>query len=131
VQDYPQSSGIYAIHIIQDRMTGKTNDVYVEFPDWAEAEKVMRRYNNQASRERAPKLGSRRAKMSLATSSALMKAVFPRAKCTWVNGKPERPQEWLVDNPCRWDGFITREELVKVLLFAEQPTSSKVSSLQF
>lgn len=126
VQDYPQSSGIYAIHIIQDRMTGKTNDVFVELRDWNEAEKVMRRYNNQASKERAPKLGNRRAKMLLATASNLMKAVFPRAKCMWVNGKPERPTEWLNDNPCNWDGFITREEMVKVLMFAEQTTSSKV-----
>jgi hypothetical protein len=107
-------------------MTGKTNDIYVELKDWAEAEKVMRRYNNQTSRERAPKLGSRRAKMALATSSHMMKAIFPRAKCTWVNGQPERPQQWLIDNPCQWDGFITKEEMVKVLLFAEQPTSSKV-----
>jgi hypothetical protein len=131
IQDYPQSSGIFAVHIIQDRMTGKTNDVYVELKDWAEAEKVIRRYNTQAQRERTPKLGSRRAKMALATSSNMMKAIFPRAKCTWSNGHPERPEQWLIDNPCQWDGFITKEELVKVLLFAEQPSSSKASSLLF
>lgn len=126
VQDYPKSSGIYAIHIIQDRMNGKTDDVYVELKDWNEAEKVVRRYDNQIFRDRTPKLGNRRVKISLATASNLMKAIFPRAKCLWVNGKPERPEEWLRDHPSNWDGFVTREEMVKILMFTEQTNSAKV-----
>jgi hypothetical protein len=65
-----------------------------------------------------------RAKMSLATSSALIKASFLCAERTWVNGKPERPQEWLIDSPDRRDGFITREELMEVLLFLSDSLSS-------
>ncbi|TLD23565.1 hypothetical protein E2P81_ATG08909 [Venturia nashicola] len=130
VQDYPQSSGIHAIHIIQDRNSGKTDDIYVELCDWSEAEKVLRRYDNQSSRDRAPKLGNRRVRLTLTTASALMKAIFPRAKCLWANGKPERPDEWLKDNPCNWDGFVTREEMVKVLMFTEQTYSSKTRFAQ-
>lgn len=126
VQDYPKSSGIYAIHIIQDRMSGKTDDIYVEMKDWNETEKIMRRYDGQNYRDRIPKLGNRRVNMALSTASALMKAIFPRAKCLWLNGKPERPENWLVDHPSNWDGFVTREEMVKVLMFTEQTNSAKV-----
>ncbi|KAE9988560.1 hypothetical protein EG328_009693 [Venturia inaequalis] len=125
VQDYPKSSGIYAIHIIQDRMSGKTDDIYVELKDWNETEKIMRRYDGQNYRDRIPKLGNRRVNMALSTASALMKAIFPRAKCLWLNGKPERPENWLVDHPSNWDGFVTREEMVKVLMFTEQTNSAK------
>jgi len=127
VVEYPKASGIYGVHIIQDRMTGKTDDIFIELKDWGESDRSFRRYNNLAARNRQPKLQNRRIKLEMSTSSMLMKAMFPRAKCVWVNGLPERSVAYLRDNHCDWDGFITKEELVKVLLFAEHPLSSKVS----
>lgn len=132
VMEYPKSSGIYGVHIIQERMTGKTMDIYVEMTDWVEADKAFRRYNGLAMRNREPKLGNRRIKLEMSSSSILMKAIFPRAKCDWVNGLPVRSEEYIRETNSEWDGFITREELVKVQLFAEQPNSSKVcTSLHF
>jgi hypothetical protein len=125
VVEYPVASGIYGVHIIQDRMTGKTMDVFIELKDWQEADRALRRYNDLVEDKREPKLGPRRVKLDMSTHSALMKAIFPRAKCDWVNGVPDRSDNYLQKNPSTWDGFITFEELVKVLLFAEQPASSK------
>jgi hypothetical protein len=125
VVEYPVASGIYGVHIIQDRMTGKTMDVFIELKDWQEADRSFRRYNNLVEGKREPKLGPRRINLDMSTNSALMKAMFPRAKCDWVNGVPERSDDYLQKNPSTWDGFITFEELVKVLLFAEQTNSSK------
>jgi hypothetical protein len=125
IVEYPQSSGIFAIHIIQDRMTGKTHDVYLEFTNFSSADNAYRRYENLSARNREPKLGSRRVNLNMSTNTELMKVIFPRAKCEWIDGMPVRSDEYLRDNPSEWDGFITNEELLKVLLFAEQITSSK------
>jgi hypothetical protein len=125
IVEYPQSSGIFAIHIIQDRMTGKTHDVYLEFANFSSADNAYRRYENLSARNREPKLGNRRVNLNMSTNTELMKAIFPRAKCEWIDGMPVRSPDYLRDNPSEWDGFITNEELLKVLLFAEQITSSK------
>ncbi|KAF2417998.1 hypothetical protein EJ08DRAFT_666346 [Tothia fuscella] len=125
VVEYPQASGIYAIHIIQERQTGKTTDIFVELKDWDQADRCNRRFNNLQDRGRDPKLGSRKIKVTMSTNSELMRAIFPLAKCEWVNGMPERTPEYVRDHGSEWDGFVTSEELVKVLLFCEQPRSAK------
>jgi hypothetical protein len=125
VVEYPVASGIYGVHIIQERMTGKTMEIFIELKDFSEADRALHRYHSLAARNREPKIGNRRIKLQMSTHTILMKAMFPRAKCDWVNGAPVRSEDYIRDNPSTWDGFITFEELVRVLLFAEQPSSSK------
>jgi hypothetical protein len=127
VVEYPQASGIYGVHIIQERQTGKTLDIFVEVKDWQEADRVLRRFINLQTRGREGMISKRRIHMNIQSNSEMMRSIFPLAKCEWVNGMPERSQTYEANHPSEWDGFITREELVKVQLFVEQPNSAKVS----
>jgi hypothetical protein len=130
VVEYPQSSSIYGIHIIQDRVSGKTHEVYVELEDLMELDKVLRRFHHLQSKRREPKMGTRKTLQQSCSNSQLMKAIFPHAKCEWVDGQPVRSEQYLQNYPSEWNGFITPEELHKVSFHVEEPNATRVSDLK-
>jgi hypothetical protein len=104
-----------------ERSTAKTMDCYVEFVTTADAEETVERLNSITQSGRPPRLGHRHVDLTVSSQEALLKALFPRAKCIqWRDGVPN-----LVPNTDRWSvgfqGFLTNEELFCVTRHAEQP----------
>jgi hypothetical protein len=104
-------NGACPIHIMMERSTGKTMDCYFEFITQEIAERVAARLRVAYDARSAPKMGSRHVEVELSSQNALLKALFPLAKCiAWENGSPV-----LLENVDKWstgfDGFLTDEEL--------------------
>ena len=102
--------GQLMIHIIMDRRTSKTGEIYVEFDTMREAENVIKRLSNTRSRQPIAKLLDRECRVRSSSQDELLKALFPAAKCNWRDGKP-------VFNLTRMDGspaftsFLDKEEI--------------------
>jgi hypothetical protein len=116
-----------AIHIIMERSTAKTMDCYIEFMTPKDAEDTVRRLNSISESGRPPRLGHRHVDLTVSSQDALMKDLFPRAKCIeWREGFPH-----LVPNTdpysSGYKGFLTSEEVLGVFRHAEQPHRVSIS----
>ncbi|KAJ5305750.1 hypothetical protein N7508_004765 [Penicillium antarcticum] len=104
-------NGACPIHIMMERSTGKTMDCYIEFVSEQVAARVAYRLGNAYDAYSSPRMGNRHVEISFSNQDALLKAMFPLAKCVkWVNGSPvilEGIPEW----SSGFDGFLTGEEL--------------------
>ncbi|KAL2002229.1 hypothetical protein VTN02DRAFT_376 [Thermoascus thermophilus] len=112
------------VHIIMERSTGKTMDCYVEFLTPGDAQETVNRINQAYEAGRPPRLGCRPVEVELSSQDALLKELFPRAKCiSWVNGMPN-----VLPNTdpysTGFQGFFTSEEIVGLVRHAETPQRS-------
>lgn len=104
-----------------ERSTGKTMDCYVEFLTPTDAQETVTRINQVYESGRPPRLGCRPVEVELSSQDALLKELFPRAKCiSWVNGMPH-----VIPNTdpysTGFQGFFTSEEIVGLIRHAETP----------
>lgn len=104
-----------------ERSTAKTMDCYVEFNDVDDAKAAVNRINRIYETGRAPRIGNRHVDVELSSQDALLKDLFPRAKCiVWENGSPVRvPNTDLYSSG--FTGFFTSEEIIGCLRHAEMP----------
>lgn len=109
------------IHIIMERSTGKTMECFVEFVSIADAQAALAWVNRGMASGRAPRLGSRHIQIEMSDQGALLKAMFPRAKCLdWKNATPRV----LPNTDPRFtgfQGFFTSEEIYGMVRHAEVP----------
>ncbi|EFE31119.1 uncharacterized protein ARB_01987 [Trichophyton benhamiae CBS 112371] len=115
----PESRGT-SIHVIMERSTAKTMDCYVELLTQADAEEALSWVNRNLPAH-SPRLGDRHVHVEMSSQDALLREIFPRAKCVlWKNGIPE-----IQPNTDRYStgfqGFLTNEELFCMVHFAEAP----------
>ncbi|KAL8815488.1 MAG: hypothetical protein Q9191_008462, partial [Dirinaria sp. TL-2023a] len=106
------------IHIIMDRLMGKTMDCYVEFFSVGDAQAAV---NAKTRLGHIHKLGDRVASIQMATQDELLRHLFPKAKnIQWNNGVPEVMQP---DEPYNtgFKSFVTAEEMVMLTKHAEFP----------
>ncbi|GAB1197124.1 hypothetical protein APSETT444_006414 [Aspergillus pseudonomiae] len=109
------------IHIIMERSTAKTMDCFVETETQEAAQRTVDRINSIYETGRAPRLGLRRVDVEYSNQDALLKDLFPRAKCiAWEDGMP---RELPNTDPYStgFSGFITSEEIVGAIRHAEIP----------
>ncbi|KAB8247904.1 hypothetical protein BDV35DRAFT_379348 [Aspergillus flavus] len=109
------------IHIIMERSTAKTMDCFVETETQEAAQRTVDRINSIYETGRAPRLGLRRVDVEYSNQDALLKDLFPRAKCiSWEEGMP---RELPNTDPYStgFSGFITSEEIVGAIRHAEIP----------
>ncbi|KAI9892478.1 MAG: hypothetical protein M1814_001435 [Vezdaea aestivalis] len=97
------------IHIVWDRITGKTGVVYVEFSSVAEAHALLYSPNGQP---RELHHGGRGLLMELVDQEVLMKALFPLAVdvSRWVQGRPI-VEKGSPSQPLIFRGFLHPEEI--------------------
>ena len=108
----------WPIHIILDRLTGKTMDCFVEFVSVQEALKFVEARNRPGPLN---KLGDRIATVSMSSQDALLEQTFARAKnVEWRAGVPIITES---SDPYNsgFKGFLTSEELVRLIQHAESP----------
>ncbi|OKP14079.1 hypothetical protein PENSUB_185 [Penicillium subrubescens] len=113
----------WPVHIIMDRSSGKTNECYVEFATHADAEDTIRRIKALHDSNQGPRMGNRYVDVSISSQAALMKALFPHAKCiSWETGRPVvvPDESW----PNGFAGFLTDEELFCTARHVREPGRS-------
>jgi hypothetical protein len=131
----PQGSPFYAVHIIMDRNTGKTQDGFVEVPTARDAQNTVRAIIRRVTEGSRPlKIGNREVTVEVATTEELMTALFPHA--TTVEWTGYIPRILDVDTQfypgpsgagIAFTGFCGNEELAMLVKFAEN--SSRVSRI--
>ena len=113
----PRNSGTYAIHIIMERSTAKSNECYVELLTSDGAQGVVARMENSGRRA----IQTRRVKAELSSQETLMRELFPRTKCVrWEGCNPV-----ILPNPdpytSGFGGFVASEEMVMMAKYAQNP----------
>jgi hypothetical protein len=117
----------YPIHFLMERSTAKTGDCWIELPDNATMDHVMRRYTALQNQGRPAKLNGRILDMERTNQGELMRAIFPHTKDMWFDPETGIPvkvkaadgEADLYSQGFR--GFLTREEMRCVVIHALQP----------
>ncbi|KAK2064928.1 hypothetical protein LY76DRAFT_600659 [Colletotrichum caudatum] len=116
------------VHIIMERITGKTTDAYVEFHTLEDASKAVEKYQQNIGRGRMTRIGQRPVDIELSSEAALMKDLFPSAKGVFWNGT--NPQILPNNGQEPWDnfkGFVSNEEMTMLVKHVEVPHRSPFS----
>ena len=104
-----------------ERPTAKTMDCFVEFRTPESCDSFAGVIEREQGEGRFPKLGNRHVYVERCTIDALMKEMWPRAKCiVWTDGCPHKSDN--VDPfSTGFQGFFTTEEMVGLTRAAETP----------
>ncbi|KAK4200153.1 hypothetical protein QBC40DRAFT_174581 [Triangularia verruculosa] len=117
------------IHIIMERVTSKTGDAFIEFPNHHAACRALDRHSEAIRKHRHPRLGDRPVEMTLSSQKELMEALFPW--CRGVRFTNQGRAEMLpFDEVNPWNvfrGFVTEEEMNLVIKHVEVPSRSPYS----
>ncbi|EFQ29481.1 uncharacterized protein GLRG_04625 [Colletotrichum graminicola M1.001] len=116
------------VHIIMERITGKTTDAYVEFQTLEDASKAVEKYQQNIGRGRMTRIGQRPVDIELSSEAALMKDLFPSAKGVFWTGT--NPQILPNNDQEPWDnfkGFVSNEEMTMLVKHVEVPHRSPFS----
>ncbi|KAI1131029.1 hypothetical protein F5Y10DRAFT_275738 [Nemania abortiva] len=113
------------VHIIMDRVTSKTQDVYCEFSSQDAAIEIVNRFKKGPENGRIARLGNRVIEVELSSQKKLMATLFPSSKYSvnWERGQPDikRNPEYPWES---FKGFITEEEMVMLAKHVENPQRS-------
>lgn len=120
----PRGTGSYAIHIIMERSTAKSNDCFVEFETYEAA--AAEAFRLQSGRRL---VGNRRARIELSSQPSLMEELFPRAKCVTWNDCTPRVHQAQDEFDSGFQGFVTGEEMHATAKIAMNP--QRVSLLKY
>ncbi|KAI4715935.1 hypothetical protein E4T48_07887 [Aureobasidium sp. EXF-10727] len=124
IASQPKGTPYMAIHIIMERSTGKTMDVYVELNTAEEAKAAVTNFQQRCMNNRHPRIGDRHIEMELSSQEALMKELFPRAKCIKWDGHVPVVYASTEAYNSGFQGFVTSEEMVMITKHAETPQRS-------
>ncbi|KAF9872211.1 hypothetical protein CkaCkLH20_10303 [Colletotrichum karsti] len=116
------------VHIIMERVTGKTTDAYVEFQTLEDAAKAVEKHQQNIGRGRVTRIGQRPVEIELSSQAALMKDLFPSARGVFWNGT--NPQVLANNANEPWDnfkGFVSNEEMTMLVKHVEVPHRSPFS----
>ncbi|KAK2006987.1 hypothetical protein LZ32DRAFT_667893 [Colletotrichum eremochloae] len=116
------------VHIIMERITGKTTDAYVEFHTLEDASKAVEKYQQNIGRGRMTRIGQRPVDIELSSQAALMKDLFPSAKGVFWTGT--NPQILPINDQEPWanfKGFVSNEEMTMLVKHVEVPHRSPFS----
>lgn len=110
------------IHIIMDRVSSKTNDVYVEFIDMESATRAVERFKYLQEKDKPPRLGDRNVEMQLSSQAALMAELFPLAKnVIWDGCNPLIIPPNLEKTFDNFRGFVSEEEMFMLVKHVDTP----------
>ena len=115
----------FPIHIFMERTTGKFQDAWVELPDFACRDHVMRSWERAINARKPYKLGDRVVDLVAVTQGEFMAHVFPYAK--GIHWDPETGIPVMLKladvDPygTAFNGFLGVEELFMVRMFITHP----------
>ena len=122
----PPGSPFHAVHIMMDRLTGKTMDCFVELENPKEARYVVSHFNRRIAGGRHTKIGDRSVVVEISSQADLMSEMFSRAKnVTWEGAMPKvNPRADFYYQHVQstgFNGFLQDEEIVHLVKHAETP----------
>ena len=106
----PAGSGYYAVHIIMDRVTGKSGDGFVELETQEDVQRIVKRVMS----EKRAKMQNRDVVLRESSHEELMAVLFPRAKC--IKWEGQYPTVTAPPDPrlSPFNGFLSTEELYQL-----------------
>ncbi|KAK3948056.1 hypothetical protein QBC32DRAFT_382225 [Pseudoneurospora amorphoporcata] len=110
------------VHIIMERISGKTQEAYVEFFSQDDAIRAVQRFNQAVQRGRPPRIADRPVDVELSGQASMMRDLFPLAAgVVWRGAEPEvqPPVEGKPWNTFK--GFVTTEEMAMLVKLVEMP----------
>jgi hypothetical protein len=108
------------VHIIMERSTGKTMDVFVELFSYADAHNIVEKIKGYKATNKQTKIGDRHVEVDMSSQQELMQALFPKARCLeWHGAEPQLLPPREAESGFKY--FITQEELVMTVQWAEAP----------
>ncbi|KAJ8117002.1 hypothetical protein ONZ43_g4307 [Nemania bipapillata] len=113
------------VHIIMDRVSSKTQDVFCELSNLNAAIELVDRFKKGPDNGRIGRLGSRIVEVELSSQTNLMATLFPSSR-HGVNWRGNRPNI-VTDSAYPWEnfkGFFTEEEMVMLCKHVENPQRS-------
>ncbi|KAG5925887.1 hypothetical protein E4U42_003842 [Claviceps africana] len=116
------------VHIIMERVTSKTMDVYIEFLSLEDANKAVEKHQQHALSGRASRVGDRPVDVELSSQESLMRDLFPLARGVVWDGVTPKFKPFDHDQP--WEnfkGFVSEEEMVMLVKHVEVPSRSPFS----
>ena len=116
------------VHIIMDRVQGKTQDVYVEFATMKDAMAVVERHETNLANGRSSRLGDRPVRVYMSSPANLMSAIFSYARgVDWHGYIPQIREAGSGAAYDTFTAFVSDEELAMVAKHAEDPRRSPFS----
>lgn len=116
------------VHIIMERMTGKTMDAYVEFCTFEDASKAVEKHQRNHREGRPSHIGQRVVTVSLASQAELMEDLFPLAAgLKWKGVNPEFDPPNDLEPWKNFKGFVSEEEMTMLAKHAKVPNRVRVS----
>lgn len=122
----PEGSPYHAVHIMMDRHTAKTNDVFVEVKTPKEAVFIVSQFDKRLKAGRSAKIGDREVTVTVVSQAEFMAELFPRAKnVEWYGPVPkvsDKREYYYPGVPSSgFQGFLQDEELRFMAKHAENP----------
>ena len=117
----PPGSPFYAIHIIMERSSGKTNDCFVEVESPDEVRLVISNFERRCMSNRAPRIGDRPVYVEKSSHEELMRELFLRARCVHWEGQIPHVYETEEMYNSGFNGFVTEEEMFCTRRHAKAP----------
>ena len=129
----PLGAPYFAVHIMMDRHTGKTNNCFVEVSTLKEAMWVVAQFRKRANEGRHAKIGNREVRVEISSQEELMSELFPLAKnVKWAGAMPiiDRSADFYYTGvkSAGFNGFLQDEELVHMAKHAETPQRVRIPS---
>ncbi|QIW94550.1 hypothetical protein AMS68_000068 [Peltaster fructicola] len=129
IKSQPIGTSYFAVHIMMDRNTGKTQDAFVEVSCHEEAATIAAHFSRREAEGRRLTLGNKPAQVKQSSNEEMMKAIFPFAKfVSWhganpvVNYTPTQYYPGVV--AARFDGFIGHDEAALMIKWLTEPGRS-------
>ncbi|KAI9670866.1 MAG: hypothetical protein M1817_003751 [Caeruleum heppii] len=110
-----------AVHVIMERISGKTLDCFVEFETGQEALNTAARFSPQRESGRKLRLGDRSVTVEMSSQAELMKELFPKANHVQWSGQRPILQNQAGSAYSGFKTFITSEEMVATVKHVETP----------
>ncbi|KAI1299688.1 hypothetical protein F5Y03DRAFT_408646 [Xylaria venustula] len=118
------------VHIIMDRVTGKTLDAYCEISSLDAAIQTVERFKTDPDNNRVSRLGNRVVEVQLSSQSVLMQTLFPSSRngVVWIGTHPELVEgsQYSWEN---FSSFLTEEEMIMLNKHIENTQRSMYAKL--
>ena len=119
----------FPVHVVIERPTAKTLEIYVEFHTVEDARTCVHRAEEQVLNGRPLRIGTRLVSVELSNQGQMMSSIFPRARYVDWDPATGAPQVRAVASDREgFRGFFTVEEISSVVRHAENP--HRVSHIQ-
>ncbi|KAF2859680.1 hypothetical protein K470DRAFT_95009 [Piedraia hortae CBS 480.64] len=116
----PSGSPFFAVHMRSDPENIKTLEAYVEVATLELAKALVEYFEASRQRHVFQYIGNFSVRLQLSSQDALMRALLPSAKISWVDGVPVLWRGNRLVPAAEFEGFITHSELYQMVTLVKE-----------